>query len=306
MSRAFPAALLALLASPCGDRNVGARRTIWVADRGAGTLHRLGPDLSLRATSRCGGFPRVVVALEGGGAWAACGTGPEPGDPYRLVRVEADGRVAVESGPFGWVSDLASASGGGAWIADRGRGLLVRIDRGGDARSVRPVPGILCVERGSGSTLFGDDRGNVVSLSEGGWISGSWLVPGQATDLKEGRDSAVWVLDATGPGRLLRLGPAGEVFPMATLGFSSEHFGLSPSGIWIAATDAPFLRRCAYDGSTVADVWIPAAGDANFVEAWGEGALAPVGGALAEVGPDGAVRRVAGGFRALAGVSVSR
>ncbi|HKB14798.1 MAG TPA: hypothetical protein VKF62_01980, partial [Planctomycetota bacterium] len=127
MNRRIAPVLVALLVAPCSRDRGEARREVWVADRGDGRVHRLGADLGSLASARCGGWPRVVAALPGGGAWAACGRGPEPSDPFDLVRIGPDGALLATGGPVGWVADLASGEEGGAWVADRGRGLLVRV-----------------------------------------------------------------------------------------------------------------------------------------------------------------------------------
>ncbi|HET6204614.1 MAG TPA: hypothetical protein VFI25_17615 [Planctomycetota bacterium] len=306
MSRWILPAFAVLLLSPCSGERRSGERAIWVADRGAGAVHRLGEDLAPRATARCGGFPRLVAALDGGGAWAACGSGPEPGDPFYLVRIERDGAIWARGGPFGWVADLAAESGGGAWVADRGNGLLVTVGGDGAVLGTRPVPGILCVERGRRRVLFGDDAGTVEASPLAGGRAESWRVEGQATDVREGRDSEVWILDASGGGRLFRLGAEGEVRLVASLGFAAEHLAVASSGVWVAGTEAPFVRLYAEEGAILSESTLPFPGDANFLEAWGGGVLVPIGAALVDVGPGGEVRRSRAGFGELAGIAVSR
>ncbi|MCI0588520.1 MAG: hypothetical protein L0323_16945 [Planctomycetes bacterium] len=302
MIRRIAPALAALLVSPCSrdDRNV--RRAAWVADRGAGEVHLLGADLGLLATARCGGWPRVVAALPGGGAWVATGRGPEPSDPFDLARIGPDGALLAKGGPFGWVADLAGEPDGGAWVADRGRGLLVRVGPDGGILESASVAGIRCVERGRSRILHGDDQGNVVATVSG--TRESWTIGGEATDVREAPDRGLWVLDATGPGRIWRLGGGGEAREVATLGFSAEHLAVDSSGIWVASVEAAFVRRFARDGEVLADASLDVPGETNFLEAWGRGVLLPVGGVLLEVGPSGKVRRSRTGFASLAGLAV--
>ena len=207
----------------------------WVADPGSDEVIRMTPDGRARVFSipNVRAVNRVAVQLSGGQIWA---TEPLDGrvrtwsvdgvalnsfnglsqpnalavDPTSLTawiceelgprvrRWTATGTVVASSGTIGLPTDVAVRSGGGAWVIDNDRGLLLRLEASGaisDTIDVGPDPRRLAVDVLDGSVWVSRlTAGEVVHVSAAGQILAR--VPGlampYAIDIDEFRNQ-VWV-----------------------------------------------------------------------------------------------------------------
>lgn len=279
-----------------------AGEVFWVADTAAGAIYRFDPHLRLLSTTKGLPSPRALADDARGGAWVACG---DAALGTRIAHVSRAGRARWAPSPFALVPDIATASDGGAWVADRGTGSLVRLDSSGERRLENPFPGIACVEVIGPRVAVGTTAGEISCFDESLVLLAKAAVGGQIVDLREGPGGDLWALDAAAPGRVLRLGPDLDVRGAAILGFPAEHLAAADGGVWVAATNAPLLRHYCPHVQMDLQLFLTGEGDPNFLESAPEdgSAILPIGSTVIRVGIDGTILAEAAGFGSLSGVA---
>jgi streptogramin lyase len=177
----------------------------WVTDPGLGKVFLIDDTGTIAYTDSSGTFPIDLAPASGAAVWVADQSGPV----YRLDPVSGRTGTITLTRPF----VIAAAADGGAWVADRGNGNLVRLDAAADETGrVADLPGIEA------------------------------MVPDPLTD-------GVWLADRNRR-RVARVDGTGTVVA-AFGGFPApSDLAISPDGqqIWIADPALGALIRIARDG----------------------------------------------------------
>jgi YVTN family beta-propeller protein len=108
-------------------------RTVWVADKGAGTVSRIDPRAGISQPILVAGGP-VDIALGAGGAWVTLALGDA------VARIDPSTGTVRSTTAVGRRPAGVAVGAGGVWVANSGDGTVSRLDpRTGDLADTIPV-----------------------------------------------------------------------------------------------------------------------------------------------------------------------
>jgi hypothetical protein len=289
---------------------------VWVCDRDAHQVLGLDGDL-LVATGVAPRFP-VRVAPRAGGFWAVTAEGGSPIGAHALSAW--DGAWTTFATKLGPIVDLSTGVDGDALLVEFGlTGLPSRVLRGNVAGVFELAlhPGALAVagqafaspssagplEALVASVLVADSGGRVTRYGPGGAVLdrvelGGELVDVAAMGSAAHSDGRVYVLAASGGGRLIALNAALGVEWEVALGLQVQELSVSPDGahVWVADSTEPLARRYGADGGLELQVLLPASDISGVLAVANGGALFTSPGAVLRVDGLGTVLPGQGGM----------
>lgn len=270
---------------------------VWVADRDGHAVVGLDADLFVSSTVAAR-FP-VWLAPRPGGFWAVTAEGGGPLGEHAVAAWDGQWRtLAVGLGP---IVDVATGVDGAAWCVEFGLvgkpSRVLRVTEAGALEvAVHPDALAVCGEVGAGAggalearALVADGAGRVTRYGPGGAVLDVVELGGELVDV-HAVGGRVFVLDATGGGRLCVLDGTLALVAEVALGLQVSELGVTPDGqhVWVADTSEPLARR--YDAAGVLEVQtlLPLSDVSGVLGLANGGALL--------VAPGGALRVDAAGF----------